>query len=95
MLFPEPHMRLVAGMSTGGRSDLAKSTAAFEGHASARLFVEAVRKIGGPVTGETVRTAHKPVDRSSWVTLKSDMGHRNMRDRSTWTLESSATLDGC
>ncbi|MHA6833865.1 ABC transporter substrate-binding protein [Ralstonia pseudosolanacearum] len=47
----------VADMTAAGRPDLAKSTTAFEGYVSARLFIEAVRKIGGPVTGETVRTA--------------------------------------
>ncbi len=54
-------MRLVrsfaADMAAAGRPDLAKSTTALEGYVSARLFVEAVRKIGGPITGETVRTA--------------------------------------
>lgn len=44
-------------MTAAGRPDLAKSTTALEGYVSARLFVEAVRKIAGPVTGETVRTA--------------------------------------
>ncbi|APF87778.1 ABC transporter substrate-binding protein [Ralstonia pseudosolanacearum] len=47
----------VADMTAAGRPDLAKSTTALEGYVSARLFVEAVRKIAGPVTGETVRTA--------------------------------------
>lgn len=47
----------VADMTAAGRPDLAKSTTALEGYASARLFVEALRKISGPVTGEAVRTA--------------------------------------
>ncbi|AMP74118.1 ABC transporter substrate-binding protein [Ralstonia solanacearum] len=47
----------MADMMAGGRPDLAKSTTALEGYASARLFVEAVRKIAGPVTGEAVRIA--------------------------------------
>ncbi|WP_275795258.1 ABC transporter substrate-binding protein [Ralstonia syzygii] len=42
----------VADMTAGGRPDLARLTAALEGYVSARLFVEAVRRISGPVTGE-------------------------------------------
>lgn len=41
----------------GGRPDLAGSAEALEGYASARLFVEVLRRIRGPVTGEAVRTA--------------------------------------
>ncbi len=47
----------IADMMAGGRPDLAKSTIALEGYTSARLLVEAMRKIAGPVTGEAVRTA--------------------------------------
>ena len=47
----------VADMTAAGRPDLAKSTTALEGYVSARLFVEALRRISGPVTGEAVRTA--------------------------------------
>ncbi|WP_431068268.1 ABC transporter substrate-binding protein [Ralstonia holmesii] len=47
----------VTDMTAAGRPDLAKSTTALEGYASARLFVEALRKINGPVTGDAVRTA--------------------------------------
>ncbi|MGE1004900.1 ABC transporter substrate-binding protein [Ralstonia pseudosolanacearum] len=46
-----------ADMVAGGRPDLAKSTTALEGYASARLLVAALRTINGPVTGEAVRTA--------------------------------------
>ena len=55
----------VADMTAAGRSDLAKSTTALEGYASARLFVEALRRVNGPVTGEAIRTALQtrgPVD---------------------------------
>lgn len=55
------NMRLVrsfvADMTAGGRPDLAKSSTALEGYVSARLLVEVVRKITGPVTGMSVRTA--------------------------------------
>lgn len=47
----------VADMRAGGRPDLAGSAEALEGYASARLFVEVLRRIRGPVTGEAVRTA--------------------------------------
>ena len=47
----------VADMTAAGRPDLAKSSTALEGYASARLFVEALRKVNGPVTGEAIRTA--------------------------------------
>ncbi|MGD7104921.1 ABC transporter substrate-binding protein, partial [Ralstonia pseudosolanacearum] len=47
----------VADMRGGGRPDLAGSAEALEGYASARLFVEVLRRIRGPVTGEAVRTA--------------------------------------
>ncbi len=57
----EGRMRLtrafVADMRGGGRPDLAGSAEALEGYASARLFVEVLRRIRGPVTGEAVRTA--------------------------------------
>jgi len=46
-----------ADMIAVGRPDLAKSTTALEGYVSARLFVEVLRKISGPVTGDAVRTA--------------------------------------
>lgn len=46
-----------ADMIAVGRPDLAKSTTALEGYASARLFVEALRRIAGPVTGDAVRAA--------------------------------------
>ncbi len=47
----------VADMTAGGRADLASSMTALEGYVSARLFVEALRRVSGPVTGETIRTA--------------------------------------
>ncbi len=47
----------VADMTAAGRPDLAKSSTALEGYASAKLFVEALRKVNGPVTGEAIRTA--------------------------------------
>ncbi|WP_439889821.1 ABC transporter substrate-binding protein [Ralstonia sp. 25C] len=47
----------IADMTAAGRPDLAKSTTALEGYASAKLFVEALRKVNGPVTGEAIRTA--------------------------------------
>ncbi|AXW40506.1 amino acid-binding protein (plasmid) [Ralstonia solanacearum] len=47
----------VADMTAAGRPDLARSVTALEGYVAARLFVEAVRRISGPVTGEAVRTA--------------------------------------
>lgn len=47
----------IADMTSAGRPDLAKSSTALEGYASARLFVEALRKVNGPVTGEAIRTA--------------------------------------
>ncbi|AXV75694.1 MULTISPECIES: ABC transporter substrate-binding protein [Ralstonia solanacearum species complex] len=57
----ERRMRLtrafVADMRREGRPDLAGSAEALEGYASARLFVEVLRRIRGPVTGEAVRTA--------------------------------------
>ncbi|MHA6848871.1 ABC transporter substrate-binding protein [Ralstonia syzygii] len=46
-----------ADMVAGGRADLARSTTALEGYASARLLVAVLRTITGPVTGEAVRTA--------------------------------------
>ena len=54
-----------ADMIAGNRPDLAKSTTALEGYASARLLVAALRTINGPVTGEALRTAlqsHGPFD---------------------------------
>lgn len=47
----------IADMTSAGRPDLAKSSTALEGYASARLFVEALRKVTGPVTGEAIRVA--------------------------------------
>ncbi|AZU59722.1 amino acid-binding protein (plasmid) [Ralstonia solanacearum] len=46
-----------ADMIAGGRADLARSTTALEGYVSARLFVEALRRVTGAVTGEAIRTA--------------------------------------
>ncbi len=45
-----------ADMRAGGRPDLAASAEALEGYVSARLFVEVLRRMRGPVTGEAVRT---------------------------------------
>ena len=47
----------VADMTAAGRLDLAKSSTALEGYASARLFVEALRKVTGPVTADAIRGA--------------------------------------
>lgn len=60
MLFPEPHIRLVAGMSTGGRSDLAIESASMFLKLSLRIAVSFVVMNYGNRPRRSVESRVKP-----------------------------------